>query len=154
MPHSVSLAYDPAIGGGIGGLELYIDGRRWEWIMPPEFQFRKEPISFDKFGIINVPKPDFGPMEVYLDNVRINVSNELYTFDTSAQGWSGVRNSGTYSECTVRPYHNYGWSDTNYAGGSRGEIGGFLWRGNPLPTFGKASFLGFPVYELNLNDRL
>ena len=31
-------------------------------------------------------------------------------------------------DCDIRPYHNFGFSPTNHAGGEPGEIGGVVWR--------------------------
>ena len=42
--------------------------------------------------------------------------------------WEENGNRITFNDNEIRPYHNFGWSKTNHAGGTLGEIGGLIWR--------------------------
>jgi hypothetical protein len=68
-------------------------------------------------------------LEVWFDNVSINGS-KVETFSRDPQ-WDARNNRSTYETRLVRPRFDFGFSDTNYAGGAApGELGGLIFRGD------------------------
>src|SRR5262249_42279447 len=64
-------------------------------------------------------------------------------------GWVGVGNRETHQERDVVGAHDFGFSQTHFAGGAAaGEVGGDLWRS------GKYGYYADKVGPLSLDDRL
>src|SRR5207248_2583663 len=62
--------------------------------------------------------------------------------------WDAVRNRLTYKATDVGGAHNFGFTNSSYAGGKPGEAGGTFWRG------GKYGYYADQVGPLTLADRL
>src|ERR1700683_5426235 len=62
--------------------------------------------------------------------------------------WDASRNRLTYKATDVGGAHNFGFSDTNHAGGKQGEVGGTFWRS------GKYAYYADRIGPLSLDDRL
>lgn len=126
-----SLRYDPDANGGNGQVVFSLSGfdRAKDAIespvtinLPPGF--RKNGATFDRFGIINVRKAGHA-LAVYLDDLTLD--GKTWDFSTDPK-WEGVGNRETYAESQTAGAHNFGFSETNFAGGAKAEIGGIVWR--------------------------
>lgn len=156
--HTFAFTYDSTLGP-YGGFRFTLDGMAYEWLINDSQggdEYKEDPLNITHFGILNLGgSAEIGSRtaEMYIDNIYLSTTNTRYPFDTAeAGGWSGTRNISQYEDCTLRPYHNYGWSNTNFAGGDRGEIGGEVWRGNPLPTFNnQVAYYATPISGIDLS---
>ena len=60
--------------------------------------------------------------DLWLDDLTINGEKQDFSRDPK---WKGLRNRKTYETRGVRPWFDFGYSPTNYAGGAaKGELGG------------------------------
>jgi hypothetical protein len=125
-PHEWSLAYDPKGNDGKGVVTATIDGKTAFCNLSDGH--KADGATFDRFGILNVMKDGGDGSEFYVDDVTINGKRE--TFDNDPN-WDAKDNRRTYPTRSVRPRFDFGYSDTNFAGGkSKGEIGGQTFRGD------------------------
>ena len=86
--------------------------------------------TFNRFGLGAVNKSYDSPGQLFIDNVNVNGAG-VQAFTGSAPGWSGVNNNATYSTNNVRFRFDFGYSNTNHAGGAAaGEAGGNFFRGD------------------------
>jgi hypothetical protein len=85
---------------------------------------RAEGATFDRFGLLNMMKAG-GTATIYFDDVQFNGKSEDFAIDP---GWVGVGNRVTFEDREQTGAHDFGYSDTNHAGGETGEVGGSLWR--------------------------
>jgi hypothetical protein len=146
------LDYDPAAAGGNGQLKFTIRGdgskpanfenRELTVDIPPEL--RSDGAAFDHFGMMNL-LVDGGSAEFYFDDVRYNDATEDFSEDPA---WDGVRNRGSFAESEPHGIQNFGFSNSAFAGGTSGEIGGVFWR-DP-----KGGYYADRVGPLSLDDRL
>ncbi len=84
---------------------------------------------FNRFGLMNVIKSADSGSEVWLDDVQVN-GRPTETFDRDPN-WDGRNNRRTIHSTMVRPWFDFGYSKTNFAGGkARGELGGQIFRGD------------------------
>lgn len=120
--HRWQLDYDPEGAGGKGLITFRCDGQSWE--LPLLAGHRLQGASFDRFGIWNQQTPG-SFMEAYFDDLVIDGQAESFGGDP---GWIRDNNPARYRQQVIRPFHNFGYSDTNFAGGNRGEIGGIVFR--------------------------
>ncbi len=124
--HSWSLAWDPDGNNDSGVLTVTIDDETS--VCDMEADHRLDGAKFDRFGLLSIPKSYDDSGEVYLDDVSIN--GEIDRFDDDPR-WEGVGNRRTYTTSQVRPRFDFGFSDTQFAGGERpGELGGVVFRGD------------------------
>jgi hypothetical protein len=66
--------------------------------------------------------------EIYIDNLTFNGKTETFDRDPN---WDARNNRRSYESRIVRPYFDFGFSPTNFAGGkSKGELGGQIFRGD------------------------
>jgi hypothetical protein len=66
--------------------------------------------------------------EVWLDDITID--GQLDTLDRHS-GWEGLNNRTTYETAEVRPRFDFGYTQTQFAGGQgQGELGGLVFRGD------------------------
>ena len=137
-----SLDYDPQGAGGDGLLRFRIDDRTYELALAPGH--RTEGATFDRFGIWNVQAPG-ARIELYLDDLLIDGQRE--TFDDDP-GWEAMGNDVEFVERVIRPFHDFGFSDTEHCGRGSGEIGGIVFRDE------RPAFYGTPVGQLSLDDEL
>lgn len=124
--HNWSLSYDPAGAGGNGAIEFALDGE------PPITGdllpgHKLDGAKFNRFGMLNVQIPG-GPMTVYFDDLEYDGKEKDFASDPR---WEGSGNRVAFKDCEQDDSQNFGFSDTNHAGGARGEIGGAFWRTEP-----------------------
>jgi hypothetical protein len=140
--HQWALQYDPSGNHGSGTLSLTIDDQPYTLDVPPER--RADGAEFNRFGMLNLMTQG-NAMEAWFDDVTVGGE----TFDFSEDpGWEGKGNHVKFEERVVRPFHDFGFSDTRYAGGDKGEIGGVMWR-DEAPAFYAAK-----TETLTLNNEL
>ena len=106
--------------------------------------FRQQGTTFDHFGLMNTMKPG-GQMTIYFDDLKYAERSQDFSKDP---GWDASGNRKTYQGTDVGGAHNFGFSDTNHAGGSAGEIGGTFWRSD------KWGYYADPIGKLTFDDRL
>jgi hypothetical protein len=106
--------------------------------------FRRQGTTFDHFGLMNMMKAG-GRMNIYFDDLRYDGRSQDFARDPN---WGASGNRATYKATDVGGAHNFGFSDTNYAGGKPGEVGGTFWRS------GKYGYYADRVGPLTLDDRL
>ena len=145
--HTWSLTYDPEGAGGDGELTFVMDGETYTAPMRPGHKV--DGAIFDRFGMFNQQTSGEG-MTVYLSDLVIDGEQQDLRADPE---WEGKGNRTTFKDLAVRPYHNFGYSQTNHAGGEVGEIGGIIWRieeKNPEQTGYYADRIGL----LTMDDQL
>ena len=106
--------------------------------------YKQQGTVFDHFGLMNMMKAG-GTMKIYLDELEYAGRAEDFTDDPH---WDSSRNRVTYQATDVGGAHNFGFSQTNYAGGKPGEIGGTFWRS------GEYGYYADRVGPLSFDDRL
>ncbi len=111
-------------------------------------KIRRAPVEFDRFGLFNIKR--FGEwVEVYFGDLTVNGQEIELSQDPH---WDARNNRAEYVEPNFHGMHDYGWSQTNWAGAQPGEIGGLFWRTEPEdPLF---SYYADDVGELTLDDPL
>jgi len=107
--------------------------------------FKQQETVFDHFGLMNGLKPG-GSMTIHFDDLEYCGKTEDFTRDPH---WGGSQNRLTYQAKDVAGAQNFGFSDTSFAGGKPGEIGGTFWR-----TEGPWGYYADKVGPLTLRDRL
>ena len=108
--------------------------------------------SFNRFGILNVMKSVDSGSEVWVDDVAIN-GGVAEAFDRDPR-WDGRNNRQSTETRMVRPWFDFGFSDTTYAGGkAKGELGGQIFRGDCRESERMACY-GDRVEPLTLNKSL
>jgi hypothetical protein len=148
--HTWSLSYDPDGSDGQGSVRLEVDGTPWILDLAPGH--KQEGAVFDRFGLWNRQVEPYPPAEFYLDDLVLDGSE--YDFATDP-GWSGEGNQRSYLDCEVRPRHNFGYRDTNRAGGAgAGEIGGLVWRTGWLEPGKGGYYADTAVGPLAMSDHL
>lgn len=121
-----TLEYDPAGNDGHGSIRASIGDQTAECYIDPEH--RLDGATFNRFGLLNMPKLFDQGGEVWLDDVSINGQTEDFT---SEPDWEAAGNRRTYTTTGIRPRFDFGFSETNFAGGERpGELGGVVFRGD------------------------
>jgi hypothetical protein len=85
--------------------------------------------TFDRFGILNVIKSEDSSSEVWFDDIAISGRHaETFTQDPD---WEGRNNRRTMQSRIVRPWFDFGFTNTNFAHGKApGELGGQIFRGD------------------------
>ncbi|MEW6754699.1 MAG: hypothetical protein AB1505_27495 [Candidatus Latescibacterota bacterium] len=109
-----------------GGVTLQFDQHipRVIWL---DDEIRRAPVELDRFGLFNVCRYGTG-QTVYFSSVTVN-GQEL---DLSQDAhWVGLHNHATWPEPDFHSMNSFGWTQTQWAGGAPGEIGGLLWRVEP-----------------------
>src|SRR5207237_10867021 len=87
--------------------------------------YKKQGITFDHFGMMNMMKPG-GRITIYFDDLEYAGRSQDFSQDPN---WDASGNRATYQSTDAGGAHNFGFSDTNNAGGAKaGEIGGTFWR--------------------------
>lgn len=122
-----SLTYDPNGNNG-GGLVTATIGEAMA-ACNLDKTHKTDGAAFDHFGVMNVVKSADSGSTAWFDDIAVNgESVETFTQDPS---WSGRDNHKTYSSQIVRPRFDFGFTDTNFAGGKhQGELGGQIFRGD------------------------
>ena len=121
-----SLEYDPAGNSGHGLITFTLGGEKAVINLAPEL--RGDGTTFNHFGLLNVIKSYDDAGALWLDDIAINGKAQDFSRDPK---WKGLRNRKTYETRGVRPWFDFGFSNTHYAGGAaRGELGGVVYRGD------------------------
>jgi hypothetical protein len=107
--------------------------------------FKQHGTVFDHFGMMNMMKTG-GNITIYCDDLEYVGRSADFAHDPS---WDAAGNRATYRATDVGGAHNFGFSNTNHAGGKPGEIGGVFWR-----TEKDWGYYADRVAPLSLNDRL
>jgi hypothetical protein len=147
--HTWSLRYDPNGNGGRGVLSAAIDG-------VPAFchladGHKADGATFNRFGLLNVMKSAAGGGDVWLQDLTIQGLPEDLSHDP---GWDARDNRRAYTTKIVRPFFDFGYRPTHYAGGgAAGELGGLVFRGDcRFPE--RMAFYADRLQELNLDKPL
>lgn len=133
--HHWSFVYDPGANAGGGAVIFTLDDRHVVMNLDPGH--KADGAVFDRFGLFNVMKSSDDQVTVYLDDLTINGHKEGFSRDP---GWDQRGNRRTFNDCVVRPRFDFGWSRTNFAGGSPGELGGVVFRGDDRRPHTMASY--------------
>ena len=100
------------------------DGREYrDWL--PNW-LRKAPLSMDRFGIFNM-QIYHRMIQLYIADLKVNGGTVNLTQNP---GWEGRGNRVQFNEEDFQR-QNFGYSETNWAGGQVGEIGGVFYRTEP-----------------------
>jgi hypothetical protein len=125
-PHTWSLVYDPQGNNGAGRIVAKIDDETA--VCHLDAGHKDDGATFNRFGVLNIPKSFDQGGEVWFDDLTFNGQTEH--FDRDPQ-WEAVGNRRTYRTPSVRPRFDFGFSGTNFAGGkAAGELGGEIFRGD------------------------
>jgi hypothetical protein len=121
------LTYDPHGNNGRGVVTAKVGNSTAICNLDPSH--KADRATFNHFGILNVVKSADSGSEVWLDDVSINGTLvETFTHDPA---WNGRNNRRTIPSRIVRPWFDFGFSNTNFAGGlAKGELGGQVFRGD------------------------
>jgi hypothetical protein len=164
------LGYDPQAANGLGrftftlGSEAHKPGELETADLPESFKeearrrfpstttfsvdlpegFKQQGTSFDHFGLMNGMKAG-GGMTIYFADLQYDGHSPDFTRDPH---WDASGNRVSYRATDVGGAHNFGFSNTSYAGGKPGEVGGTFWRS------GKYGYYADRVGPLSLDDRL
>ena len=90
-------------------------------------------------------RPPGDQLELYLDGLVVD--GQRFGFDADP-GWDSLRTRRNTPSDSCRPFHDFGYSRTNYAGGQLGEIGGVVFRDE------RPSYYAAPAGLLTLDDEL
>lgn len=107
--------------------------------------FKEEGATFDHFGLMNMQKSG-ASMRIYYDDLAYNGHKQDFARDPH---WDSSNNRVEYKATDVGGAQNFGYSDTDHAGGRRGEAGGIFWR-----TEKDWGYYADRVGPLSLEDRL
>ncbi len=107
--------------------------------------FKKQGTMFDHFGLMNGMKPGH-PTTIYFDDLEYCGRAQDFAQDPH---WDGSRNRASYQAVDVGGAQSFGFSNTSYAGGKPGEIGGTFWR-----TEDNWGYYADRVGPLTLDERL
>ena len=141
--HFWSVTYEPADGE----IVVQFDGGETRVTIPAEH--RKAGARFDHFGIFTPRIPGLDII-AYFDDIMID--GEKHDFSTDPK-WDGVGNRERYPDPAQYAYNNFGYSQTKFAGGAPGEIGGIFFSCNPSEEEFKAHY-GDRIGQLTLEHRL
>lgn len=106
--------------------------------------FKQQGATFDHFGLMNMMKPG-GSMTIYFDDLHYDGRSQDFSRDPN---WDASGNRATYQTSKIGGAHDFGFSNTSYAGGQPGEVGGTFWRS------GDYAYYADRVGPLTLDDRL
>jgi len=122
-----SLTYDPKGSDGNGLITATIGNDTA--LCKLDGGHKADGAFFDRFGLLNVLKSADSGSEVWFDSIAINGA-PVEAFDRDPE-WQGRNNRETTETRLVRPWFDFGYSDTHFAGGkSKGELGGQIFRGD------------------------
>jgi hypothetical protein len=147
------LDYDPAAAEGKGQFQFMVKSNSGQ---PQDFEgkpftvdlpagFKDQGTSFDRFGLMNLTRAG-SPVTIYFDDVALDGRAQDFARDPGPS-WEGSGNRTTYTAKEVGGAQDFGFRETNRAGGKAGELGGITWRG-PYAYYADS------VGPFSLNDRL
>ena len=90
--------------------------------------YKQQGAIFDHFGLSNGMKAG-RPATIYFGDLQYDGRSLDLSQDPN---WDASGNRRTYTTTKVGGAHDFGFSNTSYAGGKPGEVGGTFWRG---PTY-------------------
>lgn len=127
QPLRWTLDYDPQGNNGRGMVTATI-GESMA-ICNLEDSHQKDGATFNRFGILNVMKSADSGSEAWFDDIAVNgAPAENFIKDPK---WDQRNNRRSTSARIVRPRFDFGFSETNLAGGEgKGELGGLIFRGD------------------------
>jgi hypothetical protein len=118
--HKWSMSYDPADNGTI----RFILDNDEPVVTTLPVGFKQEGAVFDRFGLMNIHKAGH-PLQVYIGDLTYGGKAVDLSHDPE---WRGRGNRITYQDRELTGAQGFGFSDTDYAGGAAGELGGIFWR--------------------------
>lgn len=122
-----TLEYDPRGNGDRGVVIATIGEHKAECRL--DESHKADGATFTHFGMLNVIKSADSGSEVWFDDIAIN-GGAAQSFSRDP-GWDGQNNRGVRDSRLVRPRFDFGFSETNFAGGKgAGELGGLTFRGD------------------------
>lgn len=130
-----------------GRLTLQFDRNRVAVWFVPLFH-RNEPLTMDTFGVFNyqLPDPAF-PLEAYFSDLVVNDKRIDLSNDPK---WQGKGNHVKFVDTDFHSKFDYGYSKTNHAGKSKGEIGGLFWRSEAVDPIN--GYYADEIGKLTLDD--
>lgn len=140
--HTWKLDYDPHANNDLGLIRLTLDGQNYDLPLAPGH--KADGAIFNRFGLMN-QQTTGRHAEVYFDHLVIDGQEQT---PAELSHWVGVGNRVTFEDHVFRPYQDFGFSDTHFASGNSGEIGGVVWRDE------KASYYADRVGPLSLDSEL
>jgi hypothetical protein len=144
--HHWSMVYDPKANDGQGSVTVKIDDETAICHLDPGHQ--QDGATFNRFGILSIPKHHDTGGEVWLDDLVINGETENFDADPN---WDALGNRSEYLTNDVRPRFDFGFSETNFAGGkAAGEMGGIIFRGDSRDPL-KLAYYGDRLATLSLD---
>ncbi|HZL88002.1 MAG TPA: hypothetical protein VFB96_06460 [Pirellulaceae bacterium] len=144
------LSYDPRGNGGQGVVTATIGNDTA--VCNLDASHKADGATFNRFGILNVMKSADSGSEIWLDDVAV-CGGAVETFSTDPR-WDGRNNRGTRPTRIVRPWFDFGYSETQFADGkAKGELGGLIFRGDCRERERMASY-GDRVGPLTLDKPL
>jgi hypothetical protein len=145
-----TLAYDPKANNGNGAVTATIG--KDKAVCNLDAGHKADGATFDRFGILNVMKSADSGSEIWLDDIAIN-GRRAESFERDPV-WDGRNNRRTTRTNFVRPWFDFGYCDTNRAGGkAAGEFGGRVFRGDCREVARMACY-GDRLERLTLGKRL
>lgn len=148
-PYTFDLAYDPDANNGLGAVTFTLGGKGPFTGGPFSFKLsadqRKAGATFDAFGIVNAQSAG-NWLTIYFDDLSVDGVHEAFD---DHPGWVGQSNRAKLDDYGLEGAHQFGFSDSSFAGGKRGEIGGLLYSSPSVPGYYAAK-----VGTLSLEDRL
>jgi len=145
--HHWSVRYDPAAANGAGEILFTFDGAETRLPLRPEH--RKAGASFNRFGIFP-PRIPGRHIVAFFDDITVNGQTEDFGNDPH---WEGIGNREQYPDPAQYGQNNFGFSQSNHAGGKAGELGGRFFSCNPDEDRFKASY-GDRVGRLSFEHHL
>jgi hypothetical protein len=147
---SWSLSYDPKANDGQGAITATIGNDKA--VCNLDATHKRDGATFNRFGILNVMKSADSGSEVWFDDISIQ-GEPMETF-ADDPNWDGRNNRHVNRSRLVRPWFDFGFSETHLAGGNgSGEIGGTIFRGDCREPQRMASY-GGKVGPLSLEKPL
>ncbi len=122
-----TLAYDPMGNDGKGVVTATIGHDTAECNL--DESHKTDGATFNRFGIMNVVKSADSGSEAWFDDIAVG-GGPKESFDRDPN-WDGRHNRQTMQSRIVRPWFDFGFSDSNFAHGKgKGELGGQIFRGD------------------------
>ena len=127
-----------------GKIRFTLDGQSVSYYLIPGHQ--DMPTFMNRFGVYNM-QIYTGSLEFYVSDLLVNGKRIDLSQDPH---WQGLNNRVTFTETDFHSRHNYGYSQTNWAGEKPGEIGGRFWGTEVIdPLHG---YYATEIGELSLED--
>lgn len=111
-----------------------------------DVSIRNEPAMFDRFGVFNFQLPG-GPTTFSLSDLTVNGKHVDLSNNPR---WEEKGNRQSFIERDFHARQDFGFSHTNFAGKSPGEIGGTFWRTEPIDPL--HAYYADDIGELTLDD--